>query len=397
MILKSKNNNTKLIKGLKKLPLLGVLSLSMAMSLSSCEDVYDNRDNCVSGVKLQFVFDYHMEPGANSFPANVDCITVYVFDKEGNYIDQFTERGDVLRADDYRMILPLEDGEYRLLVYGGLSCEHSTFNISPEWTATRAHADEITVALFADENGKSSVKLHDLEERKGGFFYGYAVDSNNSAAIGDPLSITVNINEDDYGTDYTEHKIYMMKNTNNIQVILQELTAPTEVDYNDYTFEIIDDNFVLGSDNSFIPQKDRLTTGYSPFAMENRITGYVEPVYRDGAQVTQDMDHQVQVACAEFSTSRLFVDHFTSARLVVTSNKEKDKYGNPKQIIDIPLLEYLALTRGFGYNWIKSDQEYLDRQSNWTLMFFLRSGVWVNACISVNNWIVRINDIELGN
>ena len=397
MILKSRNINTMLGRGLKKLPVLAVLSLSLSFGLTSCESVYDNRDECVHGIKLKFVYDYHMEPGANSFFRNVDCVTVYVFDNEGNYLEKYTETSDQLMNDNYRMILPLDEGDYRLMVYGGVSCEKNSFEINESSWTSRGSANDILVTLPLSSEGVSNTKLHDIEERTGGLFYGYSIDTNNPAAIGSPESMTVSVTNDDFDTDYTEHTVYMMKNTNNIQVILQELSAPTEVDYNDYEFEIVDDNFKHDVNNNAISVLEQYSRPkYTPYAAENRISGYVTPIYRDGAPVEPDYSHPVQVACAEFSTSRLYVDNLEKCKLVIRSVEKRNSDGSPKEIISLPLINYLALTRGFGSSWIKSDQEYLDRQSNWNLMFFLRDGVWISGVISVNDWTVRVNNIELG-
>ena len=62
-------------------------------------------------------------------------------------------------------------------------------------------------------------------------------------------------------------------------------------------------------------------------------------------------------------------------------------------MIDFPLKRYLLLLRGERYK--MGDQEYLDRESRWTLFFFLRSNdIWLNTRIVVNDWVVRINDVE---
>ena len=113
-----------------------------------------------------------------------------------------------------------------------------------------------------------------------------------------------------------------------------------------------------------------------------------------GTSLEENKERPVQVACAEFSTSRLFIDHLSTARLVVTTHNETEADGASRTIIDIPLIEYLMLIRGFGDSWIKSDQEFLDRQSRWTLMFFLQSGKWQQSRIVVNDWIVRVNHAE---
>ena len=359
-------------------------ALFIATGLTSCEGVYDSRQDCVSGVQLRFIHDYHMEPGANSFPLNVDCVTVYAFDPSGNYVGRFSETSEALRNEGYRMPLPLESGDYHLIVYGGLACEHPTFDITPEFREARAgglSAENLFVTLPTDENGVSSAKLHDIENRTGGLFYG---------------TYDLTVDSEDFGSDYTEHTVNLMKNTNNIQVILQEIGHPYEVDVNDFEFTIVDDNFVLDSNNNAV---STASTGkqhtYKPYATENRIVGYVEPSGREGTQMDEDESRPVQVGAAEFSTSRLFYQHMDKARLVITSKKETDNAGTGRTVIDIPLIAYLAAIRGFGTSWIKSDQEFLDRQSNWNLIFFLQNDRWVRTVISVNGWTVRINDIDL--
>ena len=119
MNLKSVKLNDMLRERAKRLSLLGVLCL--ALGLSSCDSIYDDDPNCLQGIALRFVYDYHMEPGANAFAANVDCINVFVFDEDGNYVTQFKETSDALRNDSYRMNIPLENGKYQLMAYGGMA------------------------------------------------------------------------------------------------------------------------------------------------------------------------------------------------------------------------------------------------------------------------------------
>lgn len=383
MRLNSVNFNTMLRRGAKRLPLLGVLCL--AMGLSSCESILDEEPNCRLGIALNFVYDYHMEPGANAFTSNVDCVNVFVFDKNGNYVKQFTETTDVLRDPNYRMELPLDLGDYHLVVYGGTACEDASFELTPDFRSAESRSgsskDDILVTLPLNEQGYSDKQLHDIEARTGGLFYG---------------TLDVTLTDQDYAVEYREETVYLMKDTNNIQIILQELTTPQQIDYNDYDFYIIDDNFKLDGYNNVIHTATAdFQPYYRPYASENRIMGYVEYKEENGSLLEESEEIDVQVACVEFSTSRLLTAHLPTARLVVYSKLVKDAAGNNKKIIDIPLITYLSAVRGFGDSWIKSDQEFLDRQSRWTLMFFLQRGAWVQARVSVNWWTVRINDIEL--
>ena len=388
---------------MNKFPYIAALALSAA-AMTSCESIYDDRSDCVTGIQLHFVHDYHMEPGANSFPANVDCISVYVFDKDGNYLAQYKETSENLANEDYRMVLPLTDGEYHLLVYGGMACEDRAF----EWNADNLWGTDVSISpdsrsgfisdllvnLPLDSEGVSRKKLHDMVDRTGGLFYGF-----QWRAKGEKQWITPEVNGDiqitvdnkDYGTTFTEYDVNLMKDTNNIQVILQEVSTPYQIDYNDYEFYIYDDNFRLDGFNRKVSvATDNYKPCYRPYSAENRIAGFVDAMHYNGAQIWEDDEIPVQVACVEFSTSRLFVDNLDTARLVIKSKE------SGRSVIDVPLITYLCLIRGMGYNWIRSDQEFLDRQSNWNLMFFLQNGAWLNTRIAVNAWIVRLDNINLG-
>lgn len=382
MRLNSVRFNTMLRRGAHRLSLLGVLGL--AMGLGSCEPIFDEDPNCRLGVALNFVYEYHMEPGADAFPSNVDCVTVLVFDKGGNFVTQLTETSDVLRDEKYRMELPLDAGDYHLVVYGGLACEDAAFDFTPDFSAASnrgAKKEDILVTLPLNGEGFSDKQLHDIDKRTGGLFYG---------------TLDLTLTEQDYTTTFREETVYLMKDTNNIQVILQELQYPYQIDYKDYNFRIVDDNFVLDGFNNVVPvYTSEYKPYYLPYNAENRIMGQVEYKDQNGALLEENKDQPVQVACVEFSTSRLLVEHLSTARLIISSKVEKDALGRDKELINIPLITYLTAVRGFGDSWIRSDQEFLDRQSRWSLIFFLQRGLWVNAWVSVNWWTVRINDIEL--
>lgn len=360
--------------------IFGALLVLGGMTLTSCDDmVFDDADDCVQGVAIRFVYDYHMEPGANSFPANVDCVNLFIFDKNGNYLDHVYETSEDLRNENYTMPLPLDYGEYHLVAYGGLACDKPSFNINHDWaikSQTITHKDDIEVTLPLGSDNISSKKLHDIEDRTGGLFYG---------------TLDIKVTKDDVRTDYRVETLHMMKDTNNIQVILQEISDPSQMDYNDYDFTIIDDNFKLDGYNNLISTATAENQPiYKPYSYENRIMGYVEYNNREGALNTEDNTKPVQVACVEFSTSRLLDANAGSARLVIKKQSTRaDEEGTT--LIDIPFITYLEAVRGYGQNWIKSDQEFLDRQSQWTMMFFLQNGRWINTRISVNAWTVRLN------
>lgn len=318
---------------------------SACVAFSSCERIYDDLEPCPHGVSLRFVYDYNMEY-ANAFPHAVDCLTLYVYDSEGNYVDTETVTGAQLQDENWRMTLDLEKGTYHFVAYGGLACGEKTFSVLQEPSVGSRDTD-LRVSL--DKNRLSAVeaadrRLHDM-------FWGEL-----SLATSDL---------------YSEGTVRMMKNTNNIRIILQQLNGEP-VKAGDFEFSVTDDNTLFGHDNDLIP--DGVAT-YSPWASGEAVAGASE----DGDPVV--------VAYSEFSVSRLMTKN--SPRLVIRLKKDG------REIVDIPLNDYLLLLKSELYSKMKP-QEFLDRESVWSMVFFLGSDMdWVRTHIKINDWIVRINNAEM--
>jgi hypothetical protein len=64
-------------------------------------------------------------------------------------------------------------------------------------------------------------------------------------------------------------------------------------------------------------------------------------------------------------------------------------------VINIPLNNYLLLLKSNLYSEMGA-QEFLDRESEWSLIFFLDDGLrWINTRIVINDWVVRVNHAEM--
>ena len=326
-----------------------VLSAVLAtVALSSCERIFEDLDPCPHGVSLHFVYDYNME-FANAFPRQVDCLTLYIYDDKDNYVDTRIVTGTELQDEDYRMTLDLEKGNYHFVAYGGLACDKSSFSLlqapaaGGKWTDLRTAMDADCLTVPERRN------LHDM-------FWGQL-----TLATADL---------------YSEGTVKMMKNTNSIRIVLQHVDG-TPVKADDFDFEIIDDNTFFNYDNDLLPNGD---VTYIPWAKGQAQTG-VSIVGPD-----QVVPQPVEVAYAELCTSRLMTKN--SPRLLVKRHEDGGT------VIDFPLNNYLLLMRSDRYSKM-GDQEYLDRESRWTLYFFLQAGIWLQTRIVVNDWVVRINDIEM--
>ena len=92
-------------------------------------------------------------------------------------------------------------------------------------------------------------------------------------------------------------------------------------------------------------------------------------------------------AIAELTIPRLVKGQGT--QLTVT-NKESGK-----TVFSIPLIDYALLVKGF-YNRDMDDQEYLDRQDEYDMVFFLDEGDrWLNTYIYINSWKVVLQNTGL--
>lgn len=316
------------------------------VALFSCESVYDDQDDCPRGVSIRYRYDYNML-FADAFASHVDCVTCYVFDSEGNYLAEYSEQGAALADESYRMSFPLEPGHYKLIAYGGLACDKSSFDVTPFTPASRY--TDLSVRLRTEEGLRSSASLH-------GLFYGTA---------------EVDILPD----DYQEVTIPMMRDTNNVRIVLQEISGDP-VDIDDFEITLTDDNSLLDWRNEPVSAEE---VTYTPWYTGTAVAG--EEAGEDGTPVGE-----VRVGVAELSTSRLMASH--KARLRIRA------LGNLYDAVDIPLIDYLLIAKSEVYSKMPS-QEFLDRQSEWSWIFFLANGRWVYAKIQILDWTVCVNNAEL--
>lgn len=156
--------------------------------------------------------------------------------------------------------------------------------------------------------------------------------------------------------------IPLTKDTKNIKVVLQELHGGTIVSPDDFDLYITDDNGFLNYDNSLLAD-DMLT--YLPWSVQTGEAGV------DEAGTT------VKALVAEFSVNRLVKEGHKPLLTI--------KRKNGSTVLCIPLIDYFLLVKG-NYNSDMSDQEYLDRQDTYDLVFFIQDGRWFNSYIYINSW-----------
>lgn len=335
------------VKGLLRSVMAAAAAITAPAMLTSCDAVIDDAlPECREGLEVRFIYDYNME-WANAFPSQSHCLTLYVYDKEGRWVKTQRETGDPLKDENYRMHVDLEPGEYTLMAYSGLDCADASFSFTsdPETTLLPDLDLRLKPSLLEGTEGH---RLHTL--------------------LWGRVEATVPEGET---LEYTTVTVPMMKDTNNIRVMLCNLSGEP-LGEDDFEVTVTDDNTLLSSATNDVLPAGEVT--YHPWTKGTASTG----VLPDGAESV--------VAYSELSTSRLIAGH--DARLVVTRTRDD------RRIIDVPLINFLLLLKSQEFERLGS-QEFLDRESRWALTFFLQGdGSWMNVYIRINDWIVRINNTE---
>lgn len=162
----------------------------------------------------------------------------------------------------------------------------------------------------------------------------------------------------------------LVKNTNTVSCVVQEMGG-RPFDTGDFVMELTADNGVMDHWNRPVPRQD---IGYLPYFAEAAVVE-AKPLLRYG-----------------ITTLRLLAGDDTRLRLIHEATGQL--------VFDIPLTEYLLLSRDMvGYG--MSDQEFLDRQDTYSLIFLLTATddlrqPYLLTRMTVNGWIVRMDATELG-
>lgn len=331
-----------------------LLTVFACMSaLHACDSViYDDEGDCSVNYRVKFRYDYNMKY-ADAFAHEVNTVTLYLLDKSGNVVWRRTEQGKALASGEYAMTVDAEPGEYDLLAWCG-TADKGSFTIPQAAVGTK-----LTCTLNRQHDAEGAAFVGEDLDR---LFHGWLPGQTFG---------------DSEGT-YT-YTVPLVKNTNSVRVVLQHLSGEP-VDKDKFVFAIRDDNGRMDWNNELLP--DEPVTYYAwhtdsgEAGMETQAWG-----------VNAASRSVFSAAIAELTVPRLVKGQET--RLTVT-NRET---GDP--VFSIPLIDYALLVKGF-YNRDMDDQEYLDRQDEYDMVFFLDEGDrWIDTYIYINSWKVVLQDAEL--
>lgn len=357
-------------------------------TMSSC--IKEDMDDCppaISKVALQFDYTYNVKQ-ADAFAAEVKNINVYAFDENGKFFDSYIESREKFETGHTMEITGLKDGKYTFVCLA-----------RDRQVMSRAEDDEMEFSFASLTPGVSTID--DLTERMGKDNGEEIKNDKEFAALYtaktqvDFQRLNQNGNE---GTVVTS-TLSLMKCTKTYRIVL----LPYENDQADFkpeNFDVRIEGSAAWLDHNGEKVKNEGIT-YLPYNMERRAN-------YDGAHTEVNEEPVDQALIYDLSSSRMFErqsdrrsvrdgdkSKYDDKRIIITDLRDKD---NPIELFNHSLPWFLALCgEKVNQNW--GDQEYLDREDHYVLMFYVSDKRDYNMItkVNVNGWNVNIKDTELGN
>lgn len=317
----------------------------------SCGAVYDEEIPCEGRYLVEFRFTNNIME-TDAFASKVPSVTLLIYDKDGNYVSHQTESGVALQQEHYSMVIDIEPGTYDLLAWCGLEGSNAFSLTGGDVPQTMSEAKCIMEREYDEAGAMSRQQL-------------------------DPLFHAFNTNVVFPEGESADHRLVtvmdVMKDTNTIRLVLTHYNGQ-EIDPDDFSFKITDDNGFMDFDNSL---------------MEDEVIVYKEWIKKDLPTVSDEIEAAmgtravtvVNSMLAEIDMARLMIDH--NPRLEI-QRKDKDE-----PVLSLPITQLLLHAKGEAKSYM-SDQRYLDCQDEYNLLFFLTDddGWYMPAGIYVNGWHV---------
>ncbi len=303
------------------------------LALASCSGFYEDLDPCPQGADVSLTFTRNMLQ-EDLYDTHVDCAKLLLFD--GN--DDFFGEYDYVEGRTVNLELPV--GDYKAIVYGGMSCENTDFLFTTA-PGPGLKYSQVETYLKGTRGSESNRKLHDHFHGLGEF----SVEENDMSHR--PVTID------------------LTKNTNNFNVTLS-YSDGSAISESNFRFELLADNHVSNHENTVQKQGTQVT--YAPHDLTSTSSG---------KEIT-----------AHISTPRITLDPSSVLNVYKT--------GSATPILSIPLIQNIEKIHQDALPG-SSLQEYLDREDTWNFEFTLdpESDKFTGISFKINDWVVIISEWDL--
>lgn len=352
----------------------------MGAGATSCSLMHDNLPDCGQGEEpslisdgdedetqwgtLDLTFDYTRNVvRADLFHDHVQAVTAYVYDQEGFLLthEESNAEGFGLNQADYTMHFDLPVGPYTIVAVGEQAPQSQL--------AQRPGAKfELPTPRVFDFLSDFQIRL---DRQDDGLVPNEGLHLDTLWIGHTDTLLQVRANE------ATQGHISLTRNTKRILLGLHNLDDPSDIYTEDYEVTITADNGLTLYDNTH-PADQVLT--YTPHAQW--LTDW------------SDADTQARAAHYELSTGRLILytgdESSRCARLHIVRTQDG------ATIADLNLPEILQQGRGAYEMQNYTAQEYLDREYDYSLDFFLKGDKWQYIDLSVASmaWSKRIQYVS---
>ncbi|MDE6548041.1 MAG: FimB/Mfa2 family fimbrial subunit [Muribaculaceae bacterium] len=413
-----------------------VLLLS-GMGIASCSMMEEDLSDCPTGLYVRFIYDYNTQR-ADMFKDHVGHVEVLVFDESKRLVASRsisnTKEYAPLAEYGYTVHFTPEEvpggRNYRIQVIGmqrNFEEAHATPGAKYRYAGDhRAHSEALSVALDHSENtidGTDHFAVSDIapldtlwhtlkvittDPTDGDFVppmprtqLPYAIYGEDGLKeTGGEYNVRVEANKATYAT------VSLIRDTKHLGIGLHQTDPEYKKDMSGDRFDvrIVDKNCTVAHDNEVL--KDH-TVRYTPYAAwtmmmdSDGITG-VETIHKGnlthtGVNATRDgetdEDKVVErVPYYNIMFNRMMLNGSDNSDNGVLEITDKE---TGKTVAKVNLPHYLSLGRDAYALQNYSHQEYLDREYNYNLDFFLSGSKWIAVEIRVLSWSKRIQIEEL--
>ena len=365
----------------------------VAAMFSSCDMMKEDWDNCPTGLYVNFVYDYNIQR-ADMFKDHVGSVTLYVFDESDKLVAQRTVSGSellmygyyirfteqelapgrqyrlsaVALQKDWNVALSTQGAKYRKTTLGmGDSRQQLKVSLDRTLPDEEANYYEVSAEAALDTlwHTQQVMKASAANQPVATKYHENAYGEATTNAI---QTVTIEKDVPTYAT------VSLVRDTKHLNISLRELDTPEDVDADKYEVFILDANGDVDYQNTVMTPTDSL-------------------VYRPYQQWTTTFDAGGTVgversAHYDLMFNRLMYNTTADDNAVLCIRRKSD--GKEVAVINLPYILCEGRMAWEIYNY--RPQEYLDREYDYRLEFFLRGDRWeyISVCIDVLSWAKRI-------
>ncbi|MDE5998128.1 MAG: FimB/Mfa2 family fimbrial subunit [Muribaculaceae bacterium] len=403
--------------------------LLTGMAATSCSMVEEDRSDCPTGLFIRFVYDYNTQR-ADMFKDHVGHVQVYIFDEKGRLMAMRSvsnnELDSPLARYGYTMYFTPEE------LPTGRNYRIQAVAMQRDWTdALTTVGAKYRHSASPTENSESMIISLDHNNTPIEGTKEYAV--SNAAPLDtlwhtlkviahDPTDTGIVPDMDRTAKPYSiypienqmvhlekEHATYatvsLIRDTKHLNLTIRNADdeeAPNMY-ASDYEVKIVDNNAHLSHDNTVLTTDSVRYTPYASWTsrlldnqkveIETIHSGNPGQYHAPGTRDLQEAgEPKVLQRTAHYNLmfNRLMLD---DQNLKNNAYLEIHRQGKLVARVNLPYILSQGRMAYDIYNY--GSQEYLDREYNYDLHFFLRGGVWAAVEIQVLSWSIRFQPEEL--